>query len=356
MTGAGARTIHLCQGLAVGGLERIVIDLARCARAAGHDDRICCFDQSAIDPLRDFDPADVPVCFEPRRRGLDPSAVRRLARVLGRARPAVLHAHNSTAAVYGAAARAMVPTRIRPALVVTFHNWPVRASPRARWLTAFAARRARSVVAVSRELADRLSAGGWSSPIGVVANGVDVRRFAPRPRTRSRDQLVVGMAARLVPGKRHDLLFAAVGRARAEGAELTVSLAGDGPARERVDPGLNEIGGSRRARVRDMPAWWSDLDIAALLSDHEGAPIAALEALAAGLPLVASAVGGLPELVASHDAAMLVPNDERAIASALLHLGDPGRRHELGARARRCAVERHAIERCAAAYTALYAL
>jgi glycosyltransferase involved in cell wall biosynthesis len=352
---SGGRVLHLCHRLAVGGMERVVLDLAEAGRAAGHDDRILLFDQAAPDPATDLDPGAVPLVFVPRRRGSDPGCAWRIARWLRRHPFAVLHAHNDTAAVYAALARRLSPSTARPRLVLTFHNRPVHATVRARLANRLACRGAAAVVTVSDELGARLRGEGWIGRSTTISGGVDPVRFAPRPGPRSPGPLRIGMIARAAPPKRHDLLAAACARLRERGLDFELRLAGADPLDLAAAGFAVGLPGTRcDRRVPDVPRFLRELDALVLLSDHEGAPRAVIEGMACGLPVVASAVGGVPALVGDPPAALLVANTVPAVTSALRRLFDPGFRARLGAAARARAIAAHQLAAACAAYEKLY--
>lgn len=194
------------------------------------------------------------------------------------------------------------------------------------------------LVAVSRAGRDGLrSVGGATRPICLVPYSVDPLPASARV-TRHGDY-VVSCVARLSPQKRHlDLLeaFAHV-RAAIPGARLL--LAGVGPLEDDVregarqlgiEPGVELLGLVTRAELPDLLA---STDVVALASAWEGLPVALIEALAAGKPIVASDAGGNRELVHHGENGLVVPvGDVDALAQALLELGlDPAARQRMGA-------------------------
>ena len=334
-----ARLVHLVSSLEVGGKERVVLDLARRARAEGLDHRLLLFDAPFRPGGRDFDPGEVPWEFIPRGPGLDLGFARRVRRFVRGFGADVLHAHNDTAIVYGALAN--LPQRAA-ALFGTFHTKPGHDTPRARRSTHWASGRCHAVVAVSDELADILTDLRWSRRPGVIWNGVDLARFGPAPSSEGRaGSLRVVSLARADPIKRTVDLIDAVVLLRERGLDVSLTAAGDGPlfdelaARAAAAPGGVEV----LRRVADVAEFLRGADAFALVSDHEAAPRALLEAMATGLACCVTRVGGMPEMLllgTDAPAALFVaPRSVLELAGALADLAeDTAKRRELGRRAR----------------------
>ena len=181
----------------------------------------------------------------------------------------------------------------------------------------------------------------------VVENGVDMTRFGPDDQARSalRHELGIGADARLIGTvgrqeqvKNPELLMRAV--APLLGPDVHLVLAGDGSLAGRLSalsatlPNTESI--HLLGRRDDMPRLLSALDIFALSSEAEGLPLVILEAMATGLPVISTAVGGIPALVQDARTGILVPTgDEQALRVAVGSLlGDLGRAGEMGGRGR----------------------
>jgi glycosyltransferase involved in cell wall biosynthesis len=204
--------------------------------------------------------------------------------------------------------------------------------PRRRRLIVDALRSARAVVAVSNALADCIRAAGVDARrVHVIPNGVDTARFAPRDRGEARARLgvagdapVVLFVGNLKPVKGIETLiraFAAVAKTRPD-AELVVAGAGPLGARLQALAERHGLGGSARflgGRTPDaIAAWMNAASVLCLPSLSEGMPNVLLEAGASGLPVVASRVGGIPEVVHEGITGLLVaPSDPAALAGAI---------------------------------------
>lgn len=334
--------LHLTHSLVAGGKERVLLELAQRGRAAGHNDQVLLFDEGGAGEL---DPGDVPVTSLPRNRSVFGYALR-LARHLRRVKPRVVHAHNHSAAAYAGLAAKLgggVP------LIVTFHNLPSFSSDRSRRLTRFAVKRARARVCVSADLAMRLQAAGWIEEAQIIPNGVDVERFPPGD-PRERGPLRVGMLARFDHNKRQaDLARALQGL----DSPWELKLAGDGPDRVSFEREHQDSRISVQSHVEDVPSWLRELDVLALLSDHEGTPMSVLEGMSSGLPVIASDVGGLPAMLEGRGL-LVPPRNVEAATRALVELTSLPRREELGRAARDWVVRSASAERMYTSYDSLY--
>lgn len=191
--------------------------------------------------------------------------------------------------------------------------------------------------------------------VDVVPNGVDPARFQGS-RTRSAHPTAV-WAGVLAPVKRVDLLLDAV----ADVPRLRLVLVGDGPLRSEVERRCAEPDLAGRVElagwVADPAALFATADLYVLTSDAENCPLALLEAMATGLPVVATAVGGVPEVVRDGVDGLLCPaGDVEAVTGALARLaGDPYLRKLFGAAARERILDRYTLDDCLDGLLASYA-
>ncbi len=198
----------------------------------------------------------------------------------------------------------------------------------------FSARGADVVVAVSRAVASRVVDG----PARVIYAGVTVPPGDPPALPcRAAAEIILGTAGRLVELKGIEYLLSAASALRREFPGLRVEIAGSGPHRQKLEEGVAHCG--LKGHVEFL-GWINDLnsvlprwDVFVMPSLEEGFPIAALDAMAAGLPVVASSVGGVPELIQDGITGWFVPpGDVDALASRLrLLLSNPQMRHSMGA-------------------------
>jgi glycosyltransferase involved in cell wall biosynthesis len=224
-------------------------------------------------------------------------------------------------------------------------------------------------VAVTENLARVALDNQECSParLHVIPNGIDLSHFAPRPgaRERIRGELgiptnawVVGSVGRLSPEKNQALLLQAAMPMLDQRRHLV--LVGDGPERAALEAQVAE--GLRADFVHltgardDIADLLAAFDVFALTSSSEGLPLVALEAMAAEVPILATAVGGLPDVIDDRVTGYLVaPGDAAALTRQLAWLSTRPAQAQLVARcARKTVLERHSLEQMASEYTALY--
>jgi glycosyltransferase involved in cell wall biosynthesis len=282
-----------------------------------------------------------------------------LVRVFRRERPDILHANSSKAGVLGrlAARVAGVPIRI-----FTVHGWAFSAYSGVKgrlyyWGDRLVEPLTTVTICVSEgERKAGIAAGTCDAERTVVIpNAVDVNG-APRSSHQRKVPRIIAVG-RLKAPKDFLTLVRAASRLP-EGAETLI--VGEGPDRPRLEQEINALGVTERVRLLgeryDVPKLLADADVFVLSSASEGMPVSVLEAMAAGLPVVSSRVGGVPELVVDGETGILVrPGDASALAAALSGLiADPAKRRSLGAAGRARAEERFDLEPFRRAHVELY--
>jgi glycosyltransferase involved in cell wall biosynthesis len=268
-----------------------------------------------------------------------------LTRLLRRERPEVFHAHMSSPVACKWGLAAAVAARV-PAVLGTVQVGGYEPPDHSAYLQLRSlARGVDRYLAVSREIAGELVERlGWpEAKIEVVYNAVDLARVDVEAPPGLREELgggrqgpLVLTPARLDAQKGHRTLFEAIPQV----PDATFVLAGEGPEREALEALAAQLGISGRVRFlgrrEDVPELLAACDVFALPSLYEGSSLAVLEAMAARIPIVSSAIGGTEELIEDGRSGLLVaPGDSEALAAALRRvLGDPGLRKSLAAHAR----------------------
>lgn len=352
------RALVLLSSLAAGGAERVTVSFIRRLTEMGHSVEFCTLtarhDSALADEFR-----RIPLTRHDlgARRLLDPLACLRYLQLLRSARIEVVHAHGQDAWLLAGFARRLAGVP----LVLTRH---VLDEPARTWREAVrrrcaldAARHADVLAAPSIAAAQRLAhlAGVPTPRVRVLPNGVDLRRFGTSQLADRREAVrrsfgcgprdrIVLLPAVLRPGKGHDVLLGALPRLRSWVPEARVVFAGDGELASQLRCAARSHGGSVvfLGHREDVPELLAACDVVALPSFAEAQPTVLMEAAAAGRPVVATRVGGIPEVVDDGTTGLLVPpGDVRALAAAIAALlADPARAAAFGgaarARAERC--------------------
>ncbi len=350
------RVLHVITSLTVGGAERLVVSAARGLAPDRFEHQICCL--SARGPLADeATAAGVPVfCLETFPGLSHPVAFARLLALIRRVRPTVVHTHLQAANLYGRLAAWLAQV---PVLVATEHNVYTGKPRRYVIVERRLARVTDVLIAVSDNvrqfLADQL--GLAPATIRVVRNGVAAVAPSSARIAELRARLdpaggrdpVIATVGSLTAKKGHTFLLEAIAGLRARNVACTAVFAGEGPERPALESAVGRLGLAESVHflgsVRDVAAVLAVSDVFVLPSVVEGLPLALLEAMLAGKPVVATAVGGVPEAIISGDNGLLVPpRDAAALADAITQLlPSPDLRARFGARAR-STVEQHFTE------------
>ena len=354
--GAGrARALSIVQvvdNLNAGGLERFAIDLGAAHRAAGHASAILCLgEEGALAAQARGSRIDVEA-FN-KRPGLDLPAVWKLARALRRrGKVDVVHSHNPGNHHYAVAAAKLAGVAVA---INTRHG--VSSSSGARyneryfkWVLPWTDK----VVYVSAD-SERYYTGAGIVPASqgvTILNGTPLEPFLAAPRVAAPDgRLRLATVGRLVPVKGHAMLleaFAGLLRTHPGAAELRIYGAGElGPALEADIARLGLAGHAFLAgETRNVAEALAAADVFVFSSSSEGLPIVILEALASGLPVISTRVGGVPEVAPEGEVAWYCPPGDAGAFAGLLRqaLGDRAELARRGHRARLLAQERYSIQ------------
>jgi glycosyltransferase involved in cell wall biosynthesis len=359
------RIIQVIPSLAAGGLERVATTLTLELHRAG--DRVVVCTRGATHHrrfLEELEAAAVPIVriHRPRPRpDLLLRAAVDLARVVRRERPDLLHAHNPAAAAAAATARVLAGRRDLP-VVATFHGLVTGSAASAVRLLR---RAADVVVAVSPAAADELvEAGLGRGRVATVLNAVAVPELRPREEVRRElgleDAELVVTVGRYRAEKNQRLLIEAARLLAPERPRLRALIVGIGDLEEELRAQAREAGLGDVVTVTGLRPDPVDLagaaDVVTLTSTREALGLTLLEAMAAGTPVIGTAVGGIPDAVDDGRTGLLVPSgDARALADALRRLLDDRELARRLAAAGREEVERRfSVAAMTAGYRAVY--
>ena len=322
------RVMIVVHGLETGGAEMMVLHLARELSRAGHPVRVVSLHGDDTDVAGLMRRAGVDVVALNKAGGPDPRTVLRLRAQMRDFSPAVVHTHLPVLEYVLPAVR-LYGRRVK--VIHTVHNI-AREETRHRVLREVN-RRAFShgvvPVALNEEVRSSICREYALPPsaVPVVGNGIDLDAFrGPQRRGLRGAGARLLCVARLAPAKNHALLLRTVARLRESGRDVSLTLVGDGPLRGALEERARELGISERVRFAgrrtDTAAFYRDCDLFVLLSDYEGMPMSIIEAMASGLPVVATRAGGVAELVDDGVNGALVEADAAAAAGAIAAICD----------------------------------
>lgn len=358
------KIMHVVRSLATGGMENGVRKLLAGLDPDIFDQKVCTLVKCPNVPTNSF-------CLEVATDKCEftvPGLIRRFAQE----RPDIVHSRN------WATIEAITAARLSgvPVVVHSEHGRDLQTMAR-QLLRRKVLRRisygwADRVFCVSQELKEYYCRElRWGmTKFEVLPNGVDVERFRPDEEVRARmraklgaeaSTLVVGTVGRLDPVKDHTTLLRATEMMLERGLDVRVVIAGEGPERKALEDNLAQrpILAQRTVLtgdVQDVAHWLNAFDIFVLPSLSEGMSNTLLEAMATGVPPLATAVGGNAEVIEDGNSGVLVPpGDAKKICEYLLQLApSPERRRQLGQNARQRIVSHFSLDRMLSRYTEMY--
>jgi glycosyltransferase involved in cell wall biosynthesis len=349
------RVAHVSLGLDVGGQERLLVELAR------HADRKR-FDLSFISLTgrgklaQTIEALGWQVFALDEPPGLRPRMVSRLARLFCRQGLSVIHTHDDKPLLYSSLA--VMLARVRRHIHTQHHGLLTQMTPRQRKLVAWAGRLADAFVCVSRDSARHMEETGLpAGRITTLWNGIDLKRYSYGAPSPGGPAVTV---ARLSPEKDIASLLRAVALVVPAAPDFRLEIAGDGPLRKELQQLAADLRLDRQVRflgeVSDIPKLLGRSSLFVLPSQTEGISLTILEAMSRGLPVLATSVGGNPEVVESGTSGLLVPaGNPAALAHGLLRLWNNREEGRLMGRAGRRRVETYFdIRDMVAQYERLY--
>lgn len=351
------RVIQLVWSFEIGGAENFVLNLVRKMDRSRYEPSICVFAEDG--PLRaQTEALGVPVFrIKP---GSVPLTTLRLLRLLRAERPDLIHAHSIAPGFHAAAAGALC----RIPVLTTRHGRPQESAKRSL-RRAISIRFTDRFVAVSEEVRSLLISMTKipEEKIFSVVNGIDTERFTGPRNLALRAELGIpdnvflfGTVGRLSRVKAQDKMIRALKAVIDQNGDAYLVIAGDGPWREKLERLITELGLENHAHLlgarHDVPAILRALDAFVLSSVDEGTPLSLLEAMSAGLPCVATEVGGIPEVIIHEQNGLLAPPGDTDTLSAAMQrlLTDPDLRRRLAANGIETVRARFSLETMMQAY------
>jgi glycosyltransferase involved in cell wall biosynthesis len=361
---------QILPSLVVGGAERLVVHLMEhLSRERFSPVCICLESPQGTHYEARVQASGTPLYFLGKGAGASWRVLQQLDALFRQYRPTVVHTHIiGLNYAYPLMFRYRTPARVHTVHSLAQHEVGVRIGAWVRIL-AFRYRIGHVVpVAVAEDVRTTIRQlyGYLDAPL--IPNGIPTDEYAPDPNRRRRwrerhglepEAIVLTHVGRFAPPKNHALLIEAFAQVRTH-TPLYLLLVGGGELEDAVRQQVVELGLQERVRflgVRaDVPAILNASDLFVLSSCWEGNPLSVMEAMAAGLPVVSTAVGGVPELVREGETGLLVPSgDAAALARALQALvDDPARREAMGKAARQHAIAHFDIRHTVRQYETLY--
>lgn len=359
------KVTHVLRSLDFGGAEKLVLDLARLQKESGEiDPRIFCV--AGFGPLKEKADEAGLSC---EVAGLDGvkflTPVLKVKKLLQADRPDIVHTHNLVAQVHAAPAARLLGIPV----VHTKHGRAVTSFSHAPAMRKVVYGLSHTVVVVSQETGENFVEKTGLDPkkVTVIYNGIDTNKYARTSKAEARrdleldeDAVVFGCVSRLDALKNHPVMIRAFAKVAGDEPRSRFLVVGDGPERSRIETLIGRL--SLKDRV--VMAGYTDrvaehlaaMDMFFQPSTEEGLSLTILEAAASGVPVVATAVGGTPEIISHGDTGTLVGvGDEDAIADAMSnYFGDRTPFVEMAEKAKRDVAERFSLESAQKQYASLY--
>lgn len=339
------RVMQVTWSLVAGGAEIYALTIASRLDKNKFVPLMCAMDQGgALEP--EIKRQGLPFFIMHRRPGIDWRLMLRLHRLFRRKRVDILQTHHFNQLFYSAFGAKLVGARI----FHTEHDTELSKKPRLRFALRILSLFCEKMIAIGDDIAAMFREIGIpESKIEIVHAGVelstveDSRDEVRRELQLAENERVAIIVARLFPEKNHKLLLAAFAGVVQKNQNARLLIVGEGVEGDAIRAEVTRLGLENQVRMlgvrRDVPRLLAAADVFVLTSDREGLPIAVLEAMAAGKPVIATAVGNLPDVVRDGENGRIVPRGDRdALESALIELlGDEARASKMGTAARETA-------------------
>lgn len=361
------RVLHVIPSLATGGAERLVVNLLKALDKNKFEVAACSlYSETGTPFVQELKQHGIPVYCLGKHKGLDLRMMPRLYRLFRTFKPDIVHTHLSVLRyVLLPAALCRIPARFH-----TVHNIAQKELDDVGKVVHHLAFHMRKVVpiSISQEVA-RTMRILYNAQTPIIYNGIPVEQFQGPEGTRSfrrnkeglkKSDVVFLHVGRFSLQKNHRLLIEAFEQAIKKSSDLKLLLVGDNELRSDIEKLVKEKYLDQSIRFlglrQDIPELLTACDIFVLSSDWEGLPMTILEAMAAGRPVIATAVGGVPELVKNGATGLLVPaQNARALSQAMVRLANsPSLRKTMGEQGQKRVLERFDINLIAKQYERLY--
>lgn len=349
--------LHVSTTIQRGGAENHVYDLVQHQRRSGMDVRVAYLRGASRD-------LGVPTHDLALRYYGELEPLRHLRNLILATSPDIVHAHMPPAELYSRLALTGIPSTSLPLLITKHNEEPFYRGPGQKLMGRWVARRASAVIAISHAVHRYMSGpalGIHPEKLHTIHYGIDARPFRDAPPTTGRalrhqwgvpdNAMLVGFVGRLVPQKAIDTLLRAFAVAlRQATSPIWLAIVGNGPLEGVLRQQASEFGIANRVIWagfhEDMPPVMRAFDVFTLTSIYEGFGLVLVEAMAAGLPVVATRAGAIPEIIVPGETGILVqPGAVDTLATAWQQLRDVSLRLRLGSAGQRRVFEEFTLEK-----------
>lgn len=355
------RIVHLINSLDYGGAEQVVASLAATQARAGHSIWLVCLRDKGPHPVNivPMVEAGVQIITLEKPEGLHLGTLRKLATFLATKRIEVIHTHNHLVHHYGAVAARLAKV---PAIVNTLHGTSTLKMPvPAKMLYWFSCMLSDRVVSVCAQV-HAVFKREYRLPTRIlwtVDNGIELSPFLAIKRRAPSEITTFGMIGRFDPVKDHECLIRAFTILKAKHPTIRLRLLGDGYLRSTLESLARKLGVVEDIHFvgfsLDTAQFLSEIDIYVISSRSEGLPLTLLEAMGSGLPIVATAVGGIPEIIGKANCGWLCkPDNPVGLAGAMEEALEAPNRPAIGLCSRHAAEMHYSVSRMGREYESLY--
>lgn len=354
---------HLVYRLDVGGLERFMVDTLNRTCSEFRHIVVCITNKGKL--AEQLDPS-IEVVELNKQPGLDLSIHKKVFQLIRRKKVDVLHTYNLPAFEYHLIAKLAGVAFSLHAEHGRYASDPQGQNPKHRLLRRLISPFVNHIICVSNDMEEWMVnfVGITAAKVSMIPNGIDTDRFLPLASQENSPSSDIQFlhVARLDPVKKQEVLIKAFAEVVKHYSGSRLNIVGDGPERNKLEQQIQNLKLGEHVILHgqqlDTLSYFHTNQVFVLSSIAEGTPMTVLEAMATGLPIVATEVGGMPSLVHQNENGCLVaPNDEQALASAMMsYLKEPELILQHGLASRKLVVSKYSHRISDALYCALYSL
>jgi sugar transferase (PEP-CTERM/EpsH1 system associated) len=358
---------HIVLNLNTGGLERLVLDIVE-KTSQPFQPIIICLKENG-DLSNNIEKLGIKVLNLNKNDRFDPKSIYKLYNLLKKEKISIVHTHNFAASLYGSLSARIAGI---PVVIHTEHGTHLYPQFRRRFIRKIISILIDKTVSVSDQIKQTLISQDHISKnrIMTILNGVDINKYSHKCDTEIKNKRkelnidekikVIGIVARLSAEKDHENLLQAFSIVTKDIQYVNLIIIGDGILRDELEKKSKKLGLEDKVFFlglrQDIPELLSIMDLFVLSSIREGIPLTILEAMVAGLPIVATSVGGIPEVIINEETGILVPSkNPTALANAIVRiLSDSSLAQRMGSKGNERIKETFSIQRTIAEYERLY--